>query len=101
MDIIDRLGVKLDIHVYVKRINGDGLWRDTDECDFRGDPTDVIQHLENAETDIRNAMSKAKKSNAIRNQWKMPEFRQELIRYHAQRKPHDVADYIYLRSNGE
>ena len=53
------------------------------------------------ETDIRNAMSKAKKSNAIRNQWKMPEFRQELIRYHAQRKPHDVADYIYLRSNGE
>jgi len=85
LNVIDRLGVKLDVHVYVKRISRYGFWYDIDECAFHEDHSDVIQYFESAETDIRNVMAKSKDSNAIRNQWKMPEFRQELIRYHAQR----------------
>ncbi len=101
LNVIDRLGVKLDVHVYVKRMSKYGFWYDTDECDFHADPADIIKSLESREADIRNAIFKTKNSNAYRNQWEMPEFRQELIRYHAKRKPHVVADYVYLRSNSE
>lgn len=96
LDAIDRLGVTLDIHVYIKRMSKYGLWQDADECSFYGDVSDAIQHFENRQTDIRNAMDKCRDSNAI--QWKMPEFTRELIRYHARRKPHEVADYVYLRT---
>lgn len=88
LNVLEKLNLKLDCLVYVKRIRH-GYWANESECEVLGDVEDfltrereMVQLLEGTATPP-DTLGLA----------------EEVIRYHAIYKPHNKADVIYTRED--
>lgn len=103
LDVAERLHLKLDRHIYVKRLSPAGIWSDEDECDFDG----PIEHvLAKIEEDIKVmddfiARTEGNTSASANEDEALPPFRAEVIRYHARRKPTRVAHHLFARREAD
>ena len=89
LEVLARLNIKLDCFIYYKRLQH-GLWADERECVIDGD---VNEFLESEREIVRLICKDQKRPESLG-------LAEEIIRYHAARKPHEVADAIYQRSAG-
>ena len=75
LDVVDKIGVKLDALVYVKKLNDMGLWHDKDICD--------PQHINLDSPRLNRPGAEA----VLR----------EVASYHLDRDPLGKADFLFVR----
>lgn len=101
LDVLERLGVELDIHIYVKRMSSYGDWRDDEECDLSISPAEYIaQRAEELDklSRLEAALHENNSAEAGLEEVRLPELIKEQIHYHAKYRPFDRADYIFERA---
>ena len=93
-----RMGVKIDVHIYVKRMSAYGIWYDEEECDPSIPPTELVSKLED---DLRKfSLVEAALGDCEgteKEEVHLPELVKEMVYYHAEYRPAEVADYVYER----
>jgi shikimate kinase len=93
--ILEKLKIKHDLLVYIKRLSSWGFWIDDHLCDVNGDidafiVNENIKHREFCELDAQiDGGTFDPKDCSI------PKLTEELIRYHYKFRPHEVADIIF------
>jgi hypothetical protein len=86
LEILKRTASNIDLLIYVKRINR-GLWADERECQLDEDVEEFLRK----EKELVQLTSKTEFA---------PEdlgMSEEVIRYHAEHRPHKVASCVYMR----
>ena len=99
LQVLERLGVRLDCVIYIKRMTS-GLWSDEDECEF---PFGVEEAIRQSRRDTELVLE-----FEARQQGKPyhpsttdePRLDQEIMRYHASYSPHSKADIVYCKDVG-
>lgn len=85
----DRIGIKIDKLIYVKRVNSSHQWLDEEECGPKEPVEDLIERLEKNP----GIFPESEGSETL----ELPELVKEIVRYHAEYKPSKRADYIFHR----
>ncbi|MBY8070896.1 hypothetical protein KW492_21870 [Vibrio fluvialis] len=81
--------------VYVKRMSPAGYWADEDECSISEPPNVYIQRQQ--ELLNRAATISCMAISSYGETIEFPALAREIIEYHFDYKPHDVADFTYCR----
>lgn len=98
-----RCGFRVHKLIYVKRMSPYGDWLDAEECGSNQDPGKIIDKLSEDMRKFAGFMRQLvdeKTGNADINDVDLSEPRKEIIRYHANYKPIDQADYEFHRVEG-
>lgn len=96
----ERIGIKLERLVYVKKVSPYGIWADEDECA----PTEPVEEfIEKKEKELREFAEVEKtiegRTSAVGSEVvELPELVKEVIRYHAKYKPIKQAQYMFERT---
>lgn len=92
MKVLENINVKIDLLIYVMRYDShDTCWLDEDDCNMQGDPMKEIKKKVEFGQKILGE-EKEFNPNADSNI-----FRNDMMLYHQQFKPHKNADIIYKR----
>lgn len=94
------IGVQLKKLIYVKRIGHYGTWKDRRECNPQEPVEDAIRKLEEDVRSYREISGRPNESGSTGPGTKsgpLPELVKELMRYHAEYRPHAQADYVFHR----
>jgi len=86
--VVKRCEVRLDAHVYLKRISEAGNWYDADICLAQKPVNELIEELEQSERDYADAFDDAPPGAA-------PPLDIEKAEYHRDYDPVQKADYIF------
>lgn len=97
LEVSERLELKLDRLIYVKRLGPGGLWTDGEECDFDCSPEDVIAKIEENIKGMEEFLAcvESKTGDSDEESSGLTRFRVEVIHYHSRYKPLRVADYVF------
>jgi len=95
MQILEKIGISLDVYVYIKRMakyykNAPDIWLDEDDCTFMGDVNEWEEH----------EISKALKLNNQINPFDVKKqllLTKEVIQYHQKYQPYKNPEYFYSR----
>lgn len=85
LNILKKLNLSLDCFIYVKRINKRDEWLDEEECNIKDSAEEIIKRIEERIKILDPSYSG------------LPEFRKEVIHYHANERPLTRATYIFER----
>ena len=85
----DRIGIRIDKLIYVKRVNSSHQWLDEEECDPKEPVEDLIERLEKNP----GIFPESEGCETV----KLPELIKEIIHYHAEYRPLKRADYVFYR----
>lgn len=99
LDVLERLGVRLDSLVYIKRMSS-GIWADEDECEFPNGIEEAIrQSRRNTELMLE---FEARQEGRPHTPGATDELclGEEIMRYHAKHSPHELAEITYCKHIG-
>ena len=95
----ERIGIELDVLIYVKRMSSYGYWHDEVECDPSILPDDLVLKLEEdlkKFSEFEAVLSAAKREN-VEEEVHLPELVKEMVFYHAKFRPATKANQVYER----
>lgn len=95
--VLKKLKIEHDFLIYVKRMSKYGYWRDGNLYDVK---EDVNGHISNQIKDYCNfskALALIEKKELDSIDCSIPKLREEIIRYHFEFRPHEIADIIFNR----
>ena len=97
--VLKNLKIKYDLLIYIKRMSSYGFWKDDHIYDVDEDIDAFIanQNLEHKKFCEAMAQIEGKDFDPINSA--IPKLTEELIRYHYEFKPQEIADIIYERIN--
>jgi len=94
LEILERNQINPDILIYVKKYDNSGmLWRDEDDCTIQGDPYELLENR------VRNYNKIMGKEGGFDP--KDYRYEADKILYHQKYKPHEKADIIFMRKEGD
>jgi len=95
--VLRNLNINSDFLIYIKRMSNYGLWLDEDLCDVDEDIDDFIenQNLEHLKFCEANATIEGKEFDP--KNCNIPKLTEEIIRYHFEFRPQEIADIIFKR----
>lgn len=99
LEVMERLGVRLDCLIYIKRI-GAGLWADEDECEFPNGIEEAIRQSRRNTELMLEFEARQKGELYTPGAADEPGLGEEIMRYHAKHRPHAVADITLCRYAG-
>ena len=94
----ERMGINVDVHIYVKRIGVHGIWNDEDECNPSMPPAEIVSKLEEdllKFSEVEAALGDC--GDDEREEVRLPGLVKEMVYYHAEYRPATKADYVYER----
>ena len=97
--VIKKLKIKCDLHIYIKRMADFGYWKDNYLYDAN---EDMDTHIDKQNVEYRKfcaAMAHIEGEQFDSKDTSIPKLTEELIRYHYEFKPQEVANIIYERKN--
>ncbi|UCE04856.1 MAG: hypothetical protein JSW07_14690 [bacterium] len=98
LSVLRNLEIDHDFLIYIKRMSNWGLWRDEKLCDVNGNIDDFIAN-ENIELrKFSKAMADIEGEEFDLEYCKLTDFREEVIRYHYDFRPHEKAHIVFLRT---
>jgi len=97
-EVLANAGANLDAHIYIKRMR-DGLWADEDECVFPDGVDVAIENLATYSAMISRGFDERSDQPDQEAEDHSPHLSDEIMRYHDNIHPHEVADLIYERSD--
>jgi hypothetical protein len=98
LDVVDRLALSADCLVYVKRCDADGFWyEDGDYGDPSGSADVVIARLSQQLAAVADLSCRFHNEPGDPFAGSVTPLREEIIRYHYRARPHERADFVYLR----
>lgn len=99
LSVVEKLGISLSCHIYIKQITEAGIWRDEEECTCLQEPELLIKKLENQNREFNLFKSNNQEIKAEQPNADLSGLRKEIIRYHSQFNPVEVADYVVNRNS--
>ena len=94
-EVLANAGSTLDGHIYIKRMRN-GLWADEDKCVFpEGVDAAVNAIAQYSEMVSRSLDDRSDLPNPVDES--QPDLPEEIMRYHEQYEPHEMADLVYER----
>jgi hypothetical protein len=91
LEVLDRIGERSRLKIYVRRVTPDGVWHDGFQLESSAD--DVIEREREGLRKMLEARGKQ-----LDDRSEPPEF--EVIRYHYAYRSHDTADVYFNRIEG-
>lgn len=98
LDAAKRMGIKVDAHIYVKRMSAYGIWNDEEECDPSIPPDELVSKLEDDLQKFVGAEAVLGDCEGAKGEEvHLSELVKEMVYYHAEYRPARMADYVYER----
>ncbi len=98
LDVLGRLALSADCLVYVKRCDADGFWyEDGDYDDPSGSADVVLARLSQQLAALADLSCRFRNEPGDPFAASVTPLREEIIRYHYRARPHERADFAYLR----
>ena len=95
--VLNKLGMRPDYLIYIKRMSEFDFWKDEDLCDVEDDIDTFIEN-ENLELQkFSDIMTNIEGEEFNPESSKIPKLREEIIRYHYEFKPHKNANLVYKK----
>lgn len=95
LSIMEQFDLKLDLLVYVKKIDSCGFWHDRDKCDLEEDVDEFILKEKASLRSLAEFEAHLEGAQMSTEDVEYPSLSEEIIRYHYVFKPHIKADIIY------
>ncbi|MGI0011097.1 MAG: hypothetical protein ACREAE_06840 [Nitrosopumilaceae archaeon] len=86
--VLERLMLKPDILIYVKRVMPDGFWYDSYYCEPNEKPEELLKSIKESNEKAHQLFGSPSKQDDLK-------FR--IIEYHQEYKPTEMADYFFER----
>lgn len=93
-EVLVNSGSALDGHIYIKRMRH-GLWADEDMCVFPEGIDAAIETLSYYSSMVSRALDDRSDLPGPTADESQPELSEEIMRYHEQYEPHEIADLVY------
>ena len=84
-----------DLLIYIKRMSDDGWWRDEAICEVSEDIDEFVSKEENDLKKFCELEAKMEGKKLDPEECKIPELREEIIRYHYEFRPHKKANIVF------
>jgi hypothetical protein len=97
-EVLANSSLTLDGHIYIKRMR-QGLWADEDECVFPDGVDAAIETLARYSAMLSHSLDERSDMASQEADETQPALSEEIMRYHEQYQPQDVADIVYEMSN--
>ncbi len=100
LEVLERLDVRLDCLIYIKRMSSSGLWADEDECEFPDGIEEAIrQSRQNTEL-MLEFVARQEGKPYTPGAADEPGLSEEIMRYHAKHSPHTAANITFCKHVG-
>lgn len=93
--VLKKLKKDPDLLIYVKRMSDDGWWRDEGICEVSKDIHEFISKEINGLKKFSELEAKMEGKELDPEECKIPELREEIIRYHHEFRPHKKANIVF------
>lgn len=90
--VLKKLKKNPDLLIYIKRMSDDGWWRDEAICEVNEDIDEFFSKEENNLKKFCQLEAKMEGKELDPEECKIPELREEIIRYHHEFRPHKKAN---------
>lgn len=98
LGVFERITVRHDLLVYVKRVDKNGYWYDKDTCDPSGPVDELIARRAEEVTALdRLDQELSGEPSSQDDRPGLTPLREEIIRYHASYRPSRQAEIVFLR----
>jgi hypothetical protein len=99
LEVLERLGVRLDCLIYIKRMSS-GIWADEDECEFPNGIEEAIRQSRRNTELMLEFEARQEGRPYTPDATDEPGLGEEIMRYHAKHSPHASADITYCKHVG-
>ena len=88
LEVLDRIGIRADILIYLRRCSPTGRWEDEQDFTWQGTEEDLVARITDRALRGRTLLAGRFGSTTTRP----PALKIEVARYHLRRRPHEHAD---------